>query len=74
MNKFDEELSKFYAAQVLLALEYLHCCDVLYRDLKPENIIISETGYLKLTDLGFCKVRHKLFEIYLEKFTFLGRL
>ncbi|KAK7790333.1 hypothetical protein R5R35_003683 [Gryllus longicercus] len=56
MGKFDENLSKFYGAQVVLALEYLHYLDVLYRDLKPENIMIDKTGYLKVTDMGFCKI------------------
>ncbi|XP_060517553.1 cAMP-dependent protein kinase catalytic subunit 1-like isoform X3 [Cylas formicarius] len=55
VHKFDETLSKFYAAQVLLALEFLHYCDVLYRDLKPENILIDAKGYLKIADMGFCK-------------------
>ncbi|XP_060517552.1 cAMP-dependent protein kinase catalytic subunit beta-like isoform X2 [Cylas formicarius] len=56
VHKFDETLSKFYAAQVLLALEFLHYCDVLYRDLKPENILIDAKGYLKIADMGFCKI------------------
>lgn len=56
MRRFTEGLSKFYAAQVLLALEFLHFCDILYRDLKPENILVDERGYLKLADLGFCKI------------------
>lgn len=56
LGKFDEFTAKFYAAQVTLALEYLHFCDVVYRDLKPENILIERNGYLKLTDFGFSKV------------------
>ncbi|XP_014299158.1 cAMP-dependent protein kinase catalytic subunit 1-like [Microplitis demolitor] len=55
-GKFTEKLSKFYAAQVLLTLEYLHYCGLVYRDLKPENILISSDGYLKITDFGFCKL------------------
>ncbi|KAJ9598376.1 hypothetical protein L9F63_010950 [Diploptera punctata] len=55
MKKFDEQLSKFYAAQVTLALEYLHFMGLIYRDLKPENILIDKDGFLKVTDLGFCK-------------------
>ncbi|XP_066143796.1 cAMP-dependent protein kinase catalytic subunit alpha-like isoform X2 [Euwallacea fornicatus] len=55
-HKFDENLSKFYAAQVLLALEFLHYCDVIYRDLKPENILVDMKGYLKIADMGFCKI------------------
>lgn len=56
MGKFEEDLARFYAAQVALALEYLHHCSLVYRDLKPENILIQNTGYLKITDFGFCKM------------------
>lgn len=56
MGKFEETASKFYGAQVVLALEYLHALDLVYRDLKPENILIDRTGYIKLTDFGFCKL------------------
>ncbi|KAL1124158.1 hypothetical protein AAG570_001928 [Ranatra chinensis] len=56
MGKFDEGCSRFYSAQVVLALEYLHYLDLVYRDLKPENILIDKFGYLKITDFGFCKI------------------
>ncbi|XP_018362475.1 PREDICTED: cAMP-dependent protein kinase catalytic subunit beta-like [Trachymyrmex cornetzi] len=56
MGKFDESLAKFYAAQVALALEYLHHCSLIYRDLKPENILIQNSGYIRMTDFGFCKM------------------
>ncbi|XP_033340052.2 cAMP-dependent protein kinase catalytic subunit 1 [Megalopta genalis] len=56
MGKFDEPLARFYAAQVLLALEYLHHCSLVYRDLKPENILIHSSGYIRMTDFGFCKM------------------
>ncbi|XP_011162555.1 cAMP-dependent protein kinase catalytic subunit beta-like [Solenopsis invicta] len=56
MGKFDESLARFYAAQVVLALEYLHHCSLIYRDLKPENILIQTTGYIRMTDFGFCKM------------------
>lgn len=52
---FTEEHAKFYAAEVMLALEYLHTQDVAYRDLKPENILIDHRGHIKLTDFGFAK-------------------
>ncbi|KAG7201762.1 hypothetical protein KM043_004483 [Ampulex compressa] len=56
MGKFDESLARFYAAQVALALEYMHHCSLVYRDLKPENILIESTGYIRVTDFGFCKM------------------
>ena len=56
MKRFEEGMAKFYGAQILLAIEYLHFLDLVYRDLKPENILIDRNGYLKLTDFGFCKV------------------
>ncbi|XP_071448340.1 cAMP-dependent protein kinase catalytic subunit alpha-like [Hetaerina americana] len=54
-GRFEENHTRFYVGQVILALEYLHFLDVVYRDLKPENILIDRNGYLKLTDMGFCK-------------------
>ncbi|KAJ8678680.1 hypothetical protein QAD02_014467 [Eretmocerus hayati] len=56
LGKFDENLSRFYGAQVTLALEYLHKCNLVYRDLKPENILIDHTGYIRITDFGFSKM------------------
>jgi serine/threonine protein kinase len=48
----------FYAAEVLLALSYLHNNSIAYRDLKPENIVVSmtERGHIKLVDFGFAKM------------------
>ena len=54
-KKFNEEQTKFFGSQILLALEYLHKKDVLYRDLKLENIIMLENCYVKLVDFGLCK-------------------
>uniref|UniRef100_A0A126X3B5 non-specific serine/threonine protein kinase n=1 Tax=Aulacomnium heterostichum TaxID=171832 RepID=A0A126X3B5_9BRYO len=47
---FHEESARFYAAEIVLALEYLHCMGVVYRDLKPENILVTESGHVQLTD------------------------
>ncbi|XP_034230574.1 cAMP-dependent protein kinase catalytic subunit 1-like [Thrips palmi] len=56
VGKFGEDQARFYAAQVVLSFEYLHNVDLIYRDLKPENILLDDRGYVKLADLGFCKV------------------
>ncbi|KAK3241382.1 hypothetical protein CYMTET_48848 [Cymbomonas tetramitiformis] len=48
-------VARLYAAEILLAIEYIHQQGYVYRDLKPENILISQNGHLKLADMGFCK-------------------
>mmetsp|Transcript_495 Transcript_495/g.697 ORF Transcript_495/g.697 Transcript_495/m.697 type:complete len:326 (-) Transcript_495:180-1157(-) len=53
--RFSEKTTLFYAANIVLALEYLHSLQIVYRDLKPENILVLANGYLKLTDFGFAK-------------------
>jgi len=50
-----EDSVRFYSAEVLLALEYLHMKGFVYRDLKPENILIHESGHLMLTDFDLSK-------------------
>lgn len=54
-GKFPENRAKFYAAEILLALDYLHQNDIIYRDLKPENVLLDCEGHVKLTDFGLSK-------------------
>ncbi|KAI1879504.1 hypothetical protein JX265_002458 [Neoarthrinium moseri] len=54
-GRFPNPVAKFYAAEVTLALEYLHAKHIIYRDLKPENLLLDRHGHLKITDFGFAK-------------------
>ncbi|CAI7826240.1 unnamed protein product, partial [Closterium sp. NIES-53] len=49
-KRLPEAAARFFVAEVLLALEYLHCQGVVYRDLKPENVLVQESGHAMLTD------------------------
>jgi len=51
----SEKEAKFYGAQIILGLEYLHSKNILYRDLKPENILLDSDGNIKLADFGVAK-------------------
>eukprot|EP00854_Cymbomonas_tetramitiformis_P013999 gene13999-16548_t len=55
LQRFSTQLARFYAAETLLALEYIHKRHYVYRDLKPENILIADNGHVMLADMGFCK-------------------
>lgn len=55
IQRFPNPVAKFYAAEVTLALDYLHSMNIIYRDLKPENLLLDRHGHLKITDFGFAK-------------------
>lgn len=55
-KRFSEETARFYVAEIVLILEFLHESEgVAYRDLKPENILLDKEGHVKLVDFGFAK-------------------
>ncbi|EAZ40489.1 hypothetical protein OsJ_24943 [Oryza sativa Japonica Group] len=49
-RRFSESAVRFYAAEVVAALEYVHMVDIVYRDLKPENVLVRADGHIMLTD------------------------
>jgi len=59
-RRFQEPVSRFYAAELLLAIGHLHKNGIIYRDLKPENVLLDAYGHVKLGDFGLAKdgIRH----------------
>ena len=58
LGKIPPEDARFYAANIVLAVDYLHTKKILYRDLKSSNLMINSDGYLKLIDFGCAKISH----------------
>lgn len=55
-RRFNENTSRFYAAEITLTIEFLHDFEgIAYRDLKPENILLDADGHIRLVDFGFAK-------------------
>ena len=73
-RQFDEPTARFYAAEIVLVLEYLHEKQdgIAYRDLKPENLLLDARGHVKLVDFGFAKRLGRGVNGALETYTMCG--
>ncbi|KAJ7169809.1 kinase-like domain-containing protein [Mycena filopes] len=54
-GKFNQEVTKYFASQILAGLEYLHSAGILHRDLKGDNILVETSGVCKISDFGISK-------------------
>jgi len=54
-SSFSQARARFYAAEIVLALECLHENGIIYRDMKPENLLLDADGHIRLTDFGLSK-------------------
>ena len=59
MEILSEETSRFYAAELVLAIESVHKLNCIHRDIKPDNILIGNEGHIKLSDFGLSKLSVK---------------
>jgi serine/threonine protein kinase len=55
-RKFSEDVTKFFVACLIHALEAVHSANIIHRDIKPENMVFDNEGYLRLTDFGIARV------------------
>ncbi|KAK3170642.1 hypothetical protein OEA41_002723 [Lepraria neglecta] len=56
MTTFDEECTRFYGAEILDTIDYMHARGVIHRDLKPENVLLDDQMHVKITDFGTAKI------------------
>lgn len=52
LRQFDDKCTKFYSAEIILALEHIHKLGIIHRDLKPENILLNDKMHIQITDFG----------------------
>ena len=56
IKTFTEKQTKFFLANLILSLEYIHSQKIIHRDIKPENLVLDSKGYARITDFGVAKI------------------
>ncbi|KAG4301833.1 hypothetical protein PCK1_001809 [Pneumocystis canis] len=56
LGSLNEECTRYYGAQILDAVHYIHSCGIIHRDLKPENVLLDDKMKIKITDFGTAKI------------------
>jgi serine/threonine protein kinase len=65
-KRFDENIARWYTAQLVLGLRRLHSCGVIHRDLKASNLLVDRNGYLQLSDFGLSVFAHRCSKVQPE--------
>ena len=58
-DTFSEDVTRFYIAETVLAIESVHKMGFIHRDIKPDNLLIDKDGHIKLSDFGLCTGFHR---------------
>lgn len=59
LSCFDENCTRWYAAELVLAMEHMHSLGIIHRDLKPENVLLNDGMHIQITDFGSAKILDK---------------